>query len=136
MSLPHQVGLPFAEFFRQIVMSIHFWAEFFFAKYQWETNWSIFVYLAYLSNIAVPNLIYYLLYLSTKKQSAWLAADPQNFNGVELARTSEPYVKSHKCQWLKSYTSWNKNKFLSVLPWCPSLAKHRVKNDKQQISKK
>ena len=38
------------------------------------------------------------------------------FIGIELAITSEPYVKSHKGQLLKSYTICNKNIFLSFLP--------------------
>ena len=56
---------------------------------------------------------------------------------TEVELGSEPYAKSYKGQLLKSYIIGNKTKFLSFLPWCPSLTKHLVKmvNNRFQRSK-
>ena len=59
--------------------------------------------------------------------------ESSKLNRAELAIISEPYVKSHKSQLLKSYTIWSKNKILSFLLWYPNLAKHLVKDGKQHI---
>ena len=58
---------------------------------------------------------------------------PQNFIVVELSITSEPYVKSQKGQFLKSYKIWNKNKLFPFPPWNPSFKPRNLETLKAQL---